>query len=213
MKRHLLIFLSLFFVMVGWTIVFADDGFYVVAGQKAKFAPVPKTGQTTPWGTGDDGTLQKGVAWPDPRFTDNGNGTVTDKLTGLMWQKNANCIATYYPGFDNDSTPGDGEVTWPHALAFVVGINNGTYPLCGAGYNDWRLPNARELNSLIDYGRSPTFPAGTPFTGLTYGNYWSSTSVASGPTLWAFYLNFGDASLSNMSKTTPYYVWPVRGGK
>jgi hypothetical protein len=48
-------------------------------------APVPKTWQTTSYGTGDDGDLRKGVAWPDPRWTDNGDGTVTDHLTGLIW--------------------------------------------------------------------------------------------------------------------------------
>ena len=42
--------------------------------------------------TGSDGDLQKGVAWPNPRFTDNANGTVTDNLTGLIWLKNANCF-------------------------------------------------------------------------------------------------------------------------
>ena len=52
---------------------------------------MPKTGQTTCYATGDDGDLEKGVAWPNPRFTDNGNGTVTDNLTGLIWLKNANC--------------------------------------------------------------------------------------------------------------------------
>ncbi len=45
---------------------------------------VVKTGQTTSYRTGDDGDLEKGVAWPDTRFTDNGNGTVTDNLTGNM---------------------------------------------------------------------------------------------------------------------------------
>ena len=61
---------------------------------------VPKTGQTTCsdesgvsrpcTGTGEDGEHQKGVAWPNPRFTDNGDGTVTDNLTGLIWLKDAN---------------------------------------------------------------------------------------------------------------------------
>ena len=55
-------------------------------------AMLPKTGQTTSYAAGDDGALQKGVAWPNPRFTDNGNGTVTDNLTGLIWLKNANCF-------------------------------------------------------------------------------------------------------------------------
>ncbi len=209
----LLITISLILALVGLTPAYADDGFYVVAGQKAKYAPVPKTGQTDSYATGDDGDLEKGVAWPTPRFIDNANGTVTDKLTGLMWQKSANCIAAYYPGVDNDDTPGDGEVTWVHALNFVAGINSGTYPLCRAGYSDWRLPNIRELNSLIDYGRVPTFSAGTPFTGLTYDTYWSSTTLPSVAMSLAYVVNFGDASLYNNSKSTCHYVWPVRGGK
>jgi len=53
---------------------------------------VPKTGQTTTYGTRDDGELEKGVMWPNPRFTDNGDGTVRDNLTGLIWTKNANCF-------------------------------------------------------------------------------------------------------------------------
>lgn len=57
-------------------------------------AGVSKTGQTTSYGTRDDGALQKGVAWPNPRFTDNANGTVTDNLTGLIWLKNANCFSS-----------------------------------------------------------------------------------------------------------------------
>jgi hypothetical protein len=213
MRKVLLISLLLVLALVGGSSVCADDGFYVVAGQKAKYAPVPKTGQTQKYYTGDDGDLEKGMAWPSPRFTDNGNGTVTDKLTGLMWLKNANCIGSHYPGFDNDDTPGDGEVTWVHALDFVAGMNNGTYPLCRAGYSDWRLPNIRELNSLIDYGRVPTFPSDTPFTEVTYGTYWSSTTQPSFSMSLAYVINFGDASLYNNFKTSCHYVWPVRGDK
>lgn len=55
----------------------------------AATAPVPKTGQTTSFAPRDDGGLEKGVAWPNPRFTDNSNGTITDNLTGLIWLKNA----------------------------------------------------------------------------------------------------------------------------
>src|SRR5215831_9628931 len=54
-------------------------------------APVPRTGQTTSYAARDDGALQKGVALPTPRFTNNNNGTITDNLTGLIWLKNANC--------------------------------------------------------------------------------------------------------------------------
>ena len=85
--------------------------------------------------------------------TDNGDGTVTDNLTGLMWLRDANCIATNYPEFDTDFTAGDGRVTWQHALDFVNGINSGAYSQCGAGHQDWRLPNREELRSLLDYSR------------------------------------------------------------
>jgi hypothetical protein len=55
-------------------------------------APVPQTGQTTSYAEGDDGDIEAGVAWPDPRFTDNGDGTVTDHLTGLIWLKDMPCF-------------------------------------------------------------------------------------------------------------------------
>jgi hypothetical protein len=58
--------------------------------------PVRKTGQATSYTTtgGEDGDLQKGVAWPNPRFTDNGNGTVTDNLTKLVWLKDAGALGS-----------------------------------------------------------------------------------------------------------------------
>jgi len=67
-----------------------SDCTFVTAGLAP--APLAKTGQTVSIAPGDDGALQKGVAWPNPRFTDNANGTVTDNLTGLVWLKNANCL-------------------------------------------------------------------------------------------------------------------------
>lgn len=50
---------------------------------------VPRTGQITSYAAGDDGDIQAGLSLPEPRFTDNGDGTVTDNLTGLIWLKNA----------------------------------------------------------------------------------------------------------------------------
>lgn len=52
---------------------------------------MPKTGQTSRQDPIDDGDLQKGVAWPEPRFTDNGDGKVTDNQTRLIWLMEANC--------------------------------------------------------------------------------------------------------------------------
>ena len=56
-------------------------------GTQAGTVNLPKTGQKTSYATGDDGALRKGVSWASPRFTDNGDGTVTDNLTGLVWLK------------------------------------------------------------------------------------------------------------------------------
>ncbi len=103
-------------------------------------APIPKTGQTTSYATGDDGDLQTGVSWPVPRFTDNGNGTVTDNLTGLIWLKDADCLGTE---------------TWSNALSKSNGLATGTCGLTdGSSAGDWRLPNIRQLKSLVDYASS-----------------------------------------------------------
>ena len=187
-------------------------------------APVEKTWQWISHSPGDDGDLEHGEMWPNPRFTDNGDGTVTDNLTGLMWLKDANCMATSYPEFDNDGVAGDGEVTWQHSLDFVAGINDGSYTYCGGNqpYTDWRLPNIKELLSLIHYGfYDPALPCtagpcqwqeGDPFINVPPSSspYWSSTSrteFTSGALL--VYMINGNTTSSDKSFSN--YVWPVRG--
>jgi hypothetical protein len=173
----------------------------------------PKTGQTTAYDINDDGDLQMGAAWPVPRFTDNGDGTVTDNQTKLIWLKDANCIATTCPGFDSDGTLGDGKVNWQSALHFMDAITIGGCPECGAGYSDWRLPNARELHSLIDFGNdNPALPASHPFTSVETGFYWSSTTFE-GNTSGAWGVHIFSGSVTSLDKSNDlWYVWPVRGG-
>ena len=177
-------------------------------------APVPKTGQSTYFVGGDDGDLERGVTWPVPRFTDNVDGTVSDNLTGLMWLKNANCINTNYPEFDTHEIPGDGLVTWQNALDFVEGINDGMYPDCEGNppYNDWRLPNIKELQSLLDYGQYPALPTGHPFSNLQIAYYWSSTTCSNLIDN-AFCLHFRHGDTNDILKSTPHYVWSVRKGR
>src|ERR1039457_6671138 len=77
-------------------------------------APVLQTGQTTCYNTagsliscantGQDGEFQNGLSWPSPRFVDNGDQTVADKLTGLVWTKDANLMVNRDPSFDADNT-------------------------------------------------------------------------------------------------------------
>jgi len=212
MRRALLISLSLILALVAWTTVGADDGFYVISGVKGNFAPVPKTGQTTPYAAGDDGTLQKGVASPTPRFTDNNNGTVTDKLTGLIWMKNANAFGTK---------------TWADALIAANGLKSGdagTGLTDGSKPGDWRLPNIRELQSLIDcefyYPALPNtlgtgkWVEGDPFQGVHPESYWSSTTnAAAAATTTAWCVDFAYGSVNAYGKSGNYYVWCVRGGQ
>ena len=61
-------------------------------------------------GTGEDGDHQRGVALVTPRFTKNGDGTVIDNQTGLIWLEDSNCMGENYPGFDNDNIVGNGSV-------------------------------------------------------------------------------------------------------
>lgn len=163
--------------------------------------------------TGEDGEIQAGVEWPSPRFTDNGDGTVTDNLTGLMWLQDANCISTRYPAFDNDGIyHGDGKVTWKNAFIFVAGINDGTRADCDGGYTDWRLPNVNELESLFNAEEADlaTWLNGQGFINVQVNFYWSSTSYA-GDTkrAWGAFMNPG--ALSSFTKTSDFFVWPVRG--
>ena len=104
----------------------------------------------TPYEVAEEENLQRETAQPT-RFEDNGDGTVTDSKTGLMWTKNANII-------------GD-TVLFHQALNYVNGMNEGNYS--NFGFTDWRLPTLRELQSLIEYAEFSSeghvLPSGHPF--------------------------------------------------
>lgn len=157
--RLLLIFHFAFFVL---HFSFAQQG----------VIQLPATGQVTSYYPGDDGDLQMGVSIPANRFTDNGDGSITDVFTGFMWAKDANLITTRDPSFDQDRTPGDGDINWTTALDYIVKLNTENY----LGHNDWRMPNCLELQSLFNLKNdSLTLPGDHPFTNLKEG-YWSSTT-------------------------------------
>lgn len=180
---------------------------------QAATVQLPETGQTTSYAAGDDGSLREGVTWPVPRFFNNGNGTMTDMLTGLTWLKDANCAKTI--GFDPDKK-GDGSMLWSRAIDFVAGINIGNYGVCSAGLQDWRLPNINELESLVN-AEVPSPAAWLTAQGFSnvyvtsFGNYWSSTShpIWSG-NAWVVSMIIGDVDYSGMELNTSS-VWPVRG--
>ena len=210
-------------------VVINSEGSCTTCADAVKFAPVPddrcpavpapvaKTGQATCyngteidcWGTGQDGDWQKGVAWPNPRFTDNGNGTVTDNLTGLIWLKNANCL---------------GLKAWAQALNDCNTLAHGDCDLTdGSSAGDWRLANVKELQSLIHYGFvEPALAdtAGTgqwsdddPFSDVPCNAFWSSTPLKDYVD-YAFVVDVCYGWVGNLAeKSDYYYAWPVRGGR
>ncbi len=174
-------------------------------------AQIPQTGFKASYYVGDDGYIRAGVGWPDKRFTDNANETVTDNLSGLIWTKNGNLMETRDSYFDNDDIEGDGKVVWQHALDYIAELNSDKY----LGYNDWRLPNRKELRSLADYSRiNPALneETRTVFMNVHSGYYWSSSTYAE-HTFQAWYIHMGDGGVVNSSKLGYGYVWPVRAGQ
>ncbi len=167
------------------TTLFLLVGYFVLslmAGQgMAGTVVLPKTGQTTCYDelgsviycgdTGQDGDILAGGDWPDPRFTDHGDGTVTDNPTGLMWLKDGGSL---------------GQGTWQDALDAVAGFNSnpGNYDSQDykADYTDWSLPNVNELESLINAEEtsSTIWLNAQGFVNVReWGpSYWSSTTIA-----------------------------------
>lgn len=165
---------------------------------------LPQTGQTSCYdaagdvlgscsATGQDGELQAGSVWSNPRFVVSGD-TVTDNLTNLVWTLSANQGAT--------------AMTWQDALTYVNGMNAGTN--LNYGYTDWRLPNRWELRSLqnISQAAPDTWLADT-FTGVK-NVYWTSSSYVPAPAN-AWRLNFNTNELEFAPKSASAYVWVVRG--
>lgn len=183
-------------------------------------AAFPASGQTTCYnatgtvvscaGTGQDGEKQAGA---NLAYQDNGDGTVTDLDTGLIWEKQSD---------DGSIHDRDNLFTWANAPGHITALNSGSF----AGHNDWRMPNARELLSLVDYGvanpaiLSSAFHTNC-FGGCTVSNcsctaffaYWTSTTVTNLPNS-AFAVNFTDGTVGVFTKGGAFTaaVRGVRGG-
>jgi hypothetical protein len=201
---------TLFSILLPWFLLFAALPARAVNISTHSFAGCgfPDTGQKTCYdATGlipcpapgaalaQDGTYGSGVG--QPSYTENkvsGVLVTVDNRTGLMWITNpadAGMDATY---------------TWPLALA---ACEASTF----AGYSDWRLPNARELMSIVDYSKSVGPTLNAAFFPNTHSNYyWTSTSYAPDPTL-AWYVDFSAGYVHLDTKTNnASYARCVRGG-
>ena len=115
--------------------------------------------------------MRGNTSYGENDFVDNGDSTITDSATGLMWTQ-------------DDGNTG---LNWEQALAWVEQKNVESY----LGHDDWRLPNAKELQSIVDYGRSPDTSSSAAIdplfnaTGITneggaadFPFYWSGTTHA-----------------------------------
>jgi len=142
--------------------------------------------------SGQDGEFQTGTPWPAQRFAAHG-ALVLDTLTGLQWLKNAN--------------PGEFPVTWQEAFDYISRMNREKVE----GRTDWRLPNRRELRSLMAFEtRKPALPANHPFENVFLNWYWTSTTAAIHPG-YAWYVHMEGARMFYGRKDQYYLFWPVCG--
>jgi hypothetical protein len=200
----------------------------LLSGGTSPGCPLPATGQTTAYpadkndgfpaqvAVPDDGTLRAGAALS---YVDNGDGTITDLNTGLMWEKKSN-DGGLHSQFNRYRWSGDGsqETIWD--WLDDINAEDGTG---FAGYADWRIPNLRELQTIIHYEQSlpavdPVFDtdcAGgctvTTCSCTISQSHWSSTSALPSASTNAWKVDFGHADVFWSSKPNEFYVRAVRG--
>lgn len=162
------------------------------------------SGQRVSYAAGDDAAVHVGVYWPQTRFVDNANGTVTDNLTGLIWLKDAGCLQPEL---------------WSQAIQEVNALASGTCGLSDTSTaGQWRMPNMWELESMIDESATnPAVSAGSPFVNVN-GDYWTSTSYYGGingsAIAWAIRMTDGsyiNDGTTNVKQSGALGVWAVKG--
>jgi hypothetical protein len=125
---------------------------------------------------------------------------VTDNLTGLVWTQDAGC---------------GGKKNWSDSVNFCNLLIDGDCGLSdGSSIGDWRLPNARELHSLIDFGNQyPALPTGHPFT--TAGGWgWTSTTPLNAPNVaMDVHIDGGPMWYEDKSNAVDLHPWCVRDGE
>ena len=180
----------------------------LITGQTACFDP--DGGTIFCNGTREDGDVQAGVS---RSYTDNGDGTITDNRTGLMWEKLSN---------DGSIHDRDALMAWGNAFTKIQSLNTANF----AGHDDWRLPNVIELTTLVNYGTqipaiSAAFASDCPqdCTVLTCScigsqdpiGYWTSTTYENGSNgsgAWA--ILFAGGFNGAVDKSFSAYVRAVR---
>ncbi len=142
--------------------------------------------------TGQDGEIQAGLKFAKNRFTKN-RQTIYDNDTGLMWSRRA--------------TVDKNTMDWDSAFDLVSEMNSEM----AHGYNDWRVPNIIELESLTDMSQhSPALPNDHSFNDVQEF-YWSSTTSRYDTNYaWVLYMVDGAVGVGH-KPLSEFYLWPVRG--
>ncbi len=142
------------------------------------------------------------------RFKDNGDGTLTDSSTGLIWLKNASCGIF----FEGDRNGGRNTRSWSDARIAAGKLADGFCGLKdGSKAGDWRLPDREGLIAIAqDISKKEPWPAGAAFSGLQPGYYWSSTKGDLYPD-YAFYVSLSYGIDSYAFQMNSFNVLPVRG--
>jgi len=178
---------------------------------------LPRTGQTTSYGTGSDGNVHAGAS---RSFTDNGDGTVTDNTTGLMWEKKDDAGGVHDYGNSYTWSTGTDNLNGTLVTTFLASLNGGGG---FAGHTDWRLPNLNELESLrnlqaVAPATYSQFASGcapgctvTTCSCTPSSLYWTSSTYLDFPS-YAWTMNFTDGDVQSNLKTDTASVRAVRGG-
>jgi len=187
----------------------STNAVWAVKGPGGGTAPLMATGFDASYTPGDDGSTQTGIHFTYPRFKQNGDGTVTDTLTGLVWLYRADAI----------------NLPWAEALAAVNGLASGQFGLTdGSLAGDWRMPTRNEIQSICDRNQSNNadyfdnvyyYANGSLYQPAVFEGfiplqyYWTSSTYAPDPTqAWTVYsCDFG---VYNQPKTHSGYTLAVR---
>ena len=161
---------------------------------------LPATGVSAVVREGDDGHYRSGTAM---RFQDNGDGTVRDLNTGLTWMKSGRGEIDTDPPTPYREEGGWRKYNWTDAITYCEHLDF-------AGYQDWRLPNYKELVSILDLGRTDPAVNTAFFPDTRSDFYWTSTPFTYDPAhAWYVYFNLGYVNHASMDQEL--FVRPVRG--